>query len=113
MDALPVLALLWSTFSELLFIPSSSMYPTLRVGDRIIVEKASFYIRSPAVNEIVTFRNPTQKLESKKDDIFIKRIVAKAGDWVEVKQGSLHVNGIAQIEDFIAERPRYSSRLTV
>jgi len=34
-----VVGLLWSTFSELRFIPSSSMFPTLRVGDRIIVEK--------------------------------------------------------------------------
>ncbi|KAK4791006.1 hypothetical protein SAY86_031419 [Trapa natans] len=112
-----VLGLLWSTFSEMLSIPSSSMYPTLRIGDRIIVEKASYYFRKPAVNDIVTFRNPTQKLElnkdePRKDEIFIKRIVAKAGDWVEVKHGKLYVNGIARDEDFIAEIQRYSSRLT-
>ncbi|MED6123889.1 hypothetical protein PIB30_053870 [Stylosanthes scabra] len=55
-----LLALLWTMLSEIHYIPSSSMYPTLRVGDRILVEKASFYIRSPAVNDIVTFRDPTQ-----------------------------------------------------
>lgn len=39
-----VVVLLWSTFSEIRHIPSSSMYPTLRVGDRIIVEKVKFWI---------------------------------------------------------------------
>ncbi|KAJ4838346.1 hypothetical protein Tsubulata_026394 [Turnera subulata] len=107
-----VLFLLWSTFSELRFIPSSSMYPTLRVGDRIIVEKASYYIRNPAINDIIIFRAPKQP-GIMEHDVFIKRIVAKAGDWVQVRQGSLYVNGITRNEDFIAERPRYTSNLTV
>lgn len=36
-----VMFLLWSMLSEIRFIPSASMYPTLRVGDRIIVEKVN------------------------------------------------------------------------
>lgn len=36
-----VMVLLWSTLSEIRFIPSASMFPTLRVGDRIIVEKVN------------------------------------------------------------------------
>lgn len=106
-----VVFLLWSTFSELRSIPSSSMYPTLRVGDRIIVEKASYYIRSPAINDIIIFRAPKQP-GIMEDDVFIKRIVAKAGDRVQVRGGQLYVNGIARKEDFIAERPRYTSNLT-
>ncbi|KAJ4831812.1 hypothetical protein Tsubulata_047540, partial [Turnera subulata] len=30
----------------------------------------------------------------------------------QVRQGSLYVNGITRNEDFIAERPRYTSNLT-
>ncbi|ONI34629.1 hypothetical protein PRUPE_1G491400 [Prunus persica] len=86
-----VVVLLWTTFSEIRFIPSSSMYPTLRVGDRVVVEKQT---------------GDSEQI------VFIKRIVAKGGDLVEVRNGWLYVNGIAQKEDFIAEPPTYVSNLT-
>ncbi|XP_044474887.1 chloroplast processing peptidase-like [Mangifera indica] len=132
--------LLWSTFSEIRFIPSSSMFPTLRVGDRILIEKicfignsspfptnfslidldmknfqASYYFRNPAVNDVITFQAPIQAhLQHPglgEEDVFIKRVVAKAGDLVQVRNGLLFVNGIVQNEDFIAEQPRYTSNL--
>ncbi|GMP46838.1 hypothetical protein CsSME_00014842 [Camellia sinensis var. sinensis] len=108
-----IIVLLWSMFSEIRYITSSSMYPTLRVGDRIIVERASYYVRRPAIHDIVIFRAPAQQPEFMEEEIFIKRIVARAGDSVEVHHGSLYVNGIAQNEDFIAERPTYPLNLIV
>ncbi|KAK9993706.1 hypothetical protein SO802_023409 [Lithocarpus litseifolius] len=107
-----VVVLLWSMFSEIRYITSNSMHPTLREHDRVIIEKASYFIRSPAVHDIVTFQDPTQQLGDKEEIVFIKRIVAKAGDLVQVNGGYLYVNGIAQNEDFIAGRPRYESNLT-
>ncbi|XP_021896529.1 thylakoidal processing peptidase 1, chloroplastic-like isoform X1 [Carica papaya] len=111
-----VLVLLWSTFSQLVFIPSYSMYPTLRVGDRVLVEKASYYIRSPAIGDIVTFRAPLRLLNMqpgfRNQDVLIKRIVARAGDSIEVRGGLLYLNGVAQREDFVAEKPAYTLDLT-
>uniref|UniRef100_A0A7N2MKV8 signal peptidase I n=1 Tax=Quercus lobata TaxID=97700 RepID=A0A7N2MKV8_QUELO len=90
-------------------LSSCVLYP--KMTNQVTI-KASYYIRSPAVHDIVTFQDPTQQLGDKEEIVFIKRIVAKAGDLVQVNGGCLYVNGIAQNEDFIAERPRYESYLT-
>ncbi|XP_022954017.1 chloroplast processing peptidase-like isoform X1 [Cucurbita pepo subsp. pepo] len=107
-----VVLILWSMYLEIHFIPSSSMYPTLRIGDRILVEKVSYYIRNPSIDDIITFRDPTQQSGRREENLVVKRVVAKAGDMVEVCEGCLYVNGVAQDERFLAERPTYTTKST-
>ncbi|MCT7950745.1 signal peptidase I [Ancylothrix sp. C2] len=105
-----LLAFLIRTFvAEPRFIPSESMVPTLLVGDRLVVEKVSYHFRPPAPGEIVVFAPPMalQQEGYRKEQVFIKRIIGRAGQTIEVKQGKVYRDGKALTEDYIAQPPNY------
>ncbi|CAN0112768.1 unnamed protein product, partial [Phaeothamnion confervicola] len=105
------LALLFRTFiMEPRFIPSLSMFPTFEINDQLAVEKISRLYRPYHRRDVVVFTPPPAFAEYSSrgtDAALIKRIVAVAGDEVQVRGGRLYINGQEQVEDFTFEEPEY------
>jgi signal peptidase I len=117
-----IVFLLRSFLVEPFKIPSSSMVPTLLVGDFILVNKFTYGIRLPVINrkivplndphrgDVVVFRYP----EDPSLD-YIKRVVGLPGDRVEYRNKRLLINGqpvaARQIDDYLSrERMQFSRR---
>jgi len=80
------------------FIPSESMLPTLRPGDRLIVNKFLYrFIREPAHGEIVVFRAPPEANSGDQTD-FIKRLIGRPGDTITVLPDTVMVDGRPAIQ---------------
>lgn len=69
------------------YIPSESMIPTLRPGDRILVNKFIYRLNPPKRGDVIVFDAPQYALqdgEGKKD--YVKRLVGLPGDKIEVRR---------------------------
>ncbi|MGB0449781.1 MAG: signal peptidase I [Porticoccaceae bacterium] len=90
-------------------IPSSSMVPTLKVGDFILVNKWTYGIRLPVVrNKIVEINSPQRGdvmvfFPPHEERYFIKRVVGLPGDEIHVLNGVLYVNGDKMIQKVLAD----------
>lgn len=105
-----VLAIVIRLFiAEPRYIPSDSMVPTLEIGDRLVVEKVSYYLRPPKTGDVVVFDPPPllQEYGYAPDKAFIKRVIGQPGNVVQVQAGVVYLNGQPLAESYIAEPPNY------
>jgi signal peptidase I len=117
------LALLIKTFLiQAFFIPSQSMVPTLKVGDRVLVNKLVYDFGEPQRGDVIVFENPTLpepdrnvfeavwawlteglgfSADPQKD--FIKRVVALPGETIEVRNGRVYIDGERIAEPYLTD----------
>ena len=84
--------------AEVRWIPSGSMRPTLKEGDRIIVERYSRFYKTPERGDIMVFYPPFAELKNTpvayfkrltgffcNDIAYIKRVIGLPGEKFEIK----------------------------
>lgn len=92
--AIPVVgfgSLLRANFAEVFVVPTESMAPTIEAGSRVVVRKDAFLWGDPERNDLVAFKNPENRRQT-----YVKRVVASAGEVVEIRDGVVFVDGEQQ-----------------
>lgn len=84
------------------YIPTGSMIDTLLINDMIVANKLVYRYSEPQINDIVVFKPPKRALNPGQSETdFIKRLVGREGDVVEVRNKILYRNGKAIDEPYV------------
>lgn len=83
-------------------IDGNSMNPTLENGQYLLINNLSYYLDEPERGDIIVFHHPNSDLN------LIKRVIGLPGDHVEIRDGTVIVNGVALDEPYIQAAPNYS-----
>ena len=115
-----VLAVLVKTVAfQAFFIPSESMFDTLQVNDRVLVNKISYRLGDPQRGDVVVFDRTPDTEESLLGAMFrnlaesvglktpeadlIKRVVGLPGETVEIQDNTVFINGVPLAEPYLRE----------
>ena len=103
-------------FFQVYKIPTGSMIPTLKPGDRIFVSKLVYGplvpftklrlpgVRKPKRGDVIVFVPPQEVNKFfLKRKVYIKRLIGLGGDKVEIKDGNVIVNGKIVVNPVIAK----------
>ena len=119
---LAVVLILRSFVAEPFRIPSSSMMPTLLIGDFILVNKYAYGLRLPVNNrkvvevgqpergDVVVFRYPGKGPNDPNTGLdYIKRVIGLPGDTVSYRDNQLSINGqtleYATVGEYVGKGP--------
>jgi len=80
-------------------IPSVSMTNTLKIGDRVLVDRVVYHLRKPHRGDIVVFNSPPAFGRTR--ITLIKRIIGLPGDTLKLQDGAVYINGRLLNEPYV------------
>jgi signal peptidase I len=123
--AAPAIAIVLKTLVvQAFYIPSVSMVPTLQVGDRILVNRLAYRLGDIERGDVVVFADPNPDgthdrgivgglvhflaqgigVVRPDDDDFIKRVIGLPGEVIEMRRGTVYVDGVPLDEPYVNEQ---------
>lgn len=98
-----ILFVIINSVSARVRVDGSSMLPTLRDAEFVLVNKIAYKTGTPTRGDIIVFRSTTQAGMD-----LIKRIIGVPGDTVVVANGQVIINGQVLSEPYINAAPNYT-----
>jgi signal peptidase I len=89
-------ALIAAFFVRVPPVSGHSMEPHIISGEIVLINTLAYRFGVPQRGDIVAFHH-----ESPTPELYIKRVVAIAGDQVRVDRGALYVNGVRTLEPYV------------
>ncbi|HEY3596924.1 MAG TPA: signal peptidase I [Paraburkholderia sp.] len=95
-----LMVLFRSAIADWNVVPSGSMLPTIREGDRILVDKIAYDLRIPLTHIALIHLHEPQRGDivtidsSAARELIVKRLIGLPGDRIAMRDNVLYVNGV-------------------
>ncbi len=96
--ALAVAVFMVAFVAQPFVVEGSSMDPSLRQGERLIVSKLAYRFGRPERGDVIVFRYPVNRRVR-----FVKRVVGLPGETVAIRNGRVLVNGRPLAEAYLID----------
>jgi signal peptidase I len=92
-----VMYLIIQTLTARIKVESTSMVPTLRANDYVVVNKLAYTFGNPSRGDIIVFKYPPDPTQIP----YIKRVIGLPGDQVHIAGGKVYINGVMLNEPYL------------
>jgi signal peptidase I len=78
-------------------VESTSMLPTLRTNDYVVVNKLAYKLGGPKRGDVIVFKYPPDPTQIP----YIKRVIGLPGDRIHIAEGKVYINEVQLTEPYL------------